>query len=173
MAYFTLFPVVPYTYTSNGNTFALTITNLTTHVLVVERLQQLVSSFYDYVIQDGERPDIVAARLYGSPDFTWLVLLLNNIMSLYDWPLTTTEFNNYIVDKYGSVVAAQQQLIYTTIDQFYVDSATFYLLPVASRGVIRTAYDDELTQNEAKRTIRVIPADFASQLTNELRTLLA
>jgi predicted nuclease of predicted toxin-antitoxin system len=40
-----------------------------------------------YVVQNGERPDIVSFKLYDSPKYEYLLLLVNNIVSIYDdWP---------------------------------------------------------------------------------------
>jgi hypothetical protein len=103
MQFFRYFPQLSY----EIGDVKVDLTNITAHVLIKERLQQNIRTFYDYVVQDGERPDTVAAKLYGSVNHTWIVLLLNNIFSLFDWPLGHDEFNDYMVEKYGSVAAAQ------------------------------------------------------------------
>lgn len=36
-------------------------------------------AFIDYYIQDGETPEIVSAKIYGTTEYSWLVLLVNNI----------------------------------------------------------------------------------------------
>ena len=43
--------------------------------------QEAVSSIVDsvqYEIQDGERPDILAGKLYGDADLHWLFFLVND-----------------------------------------------------------------------------------------------
>lgn len=184
MQFFKHFPQVPYAYQLDAGTFTLNITNLTAHVKIVERLQQHMRVFYDYIIGDGERPDTVAARLYGSPDYTWVVLVTNNILSLYDWPLSNEEFDRYVTDKYrGSapdttaravaLANAQSQVLYSTADGFRVDATTYALLPATDQGLTTTAYDDELRANEAKRRIKAIPAQFAAILMEELKTAMS
>lgn len=168
MNYFKFFPRIPYRFSANNSAWSADLTNLTCHAILLEKVKQQVTAFHPYVVQDGERPDTVATSVYGSPKYTWIVLVVNNIMSLYDWPLTEFEFNRYIDDKYGSQHAATEILYYLTTNGEYVDSVTYYLLPIERQGSIRSAWEDEVLKNEAKRTIRVVPAQFAPLLQAEL-----
>lgn len=172
MKFFQYFPKMTYEFECANTSFQLDMTNITVRFIIMERLKQHVTVLYDYIVQDGERPDTVAHKLYGSPDHTWIVLLVNNIMSLYDWPLTTAEFERYIVSRYGSQAAAQAQTLYRTTDGYFVDYQSYLQLPVAQRGTSTSAYDDELEKNEAKRRIRVVPAEFVGPLVQELRNSL-
>jgi hypothetical protein len=168
MNYFKNYPVISYTFAEGNTSWSLNITDITRHVTVIQAVKAKISMFYPYVIQDGERPDSVATKVYGGPEYTWIVLVTNNILSLYDWPLTEEEMGRYILDKYGSQANAIATSYYLTVDGDYVDSVTYYLLPVAQQGEIRTAYEDEIQKNEAKRSIRVIPAEFVGLLQAEL-----
>jgi hypothetical protein len=149
------------------------MTDITRHVIVLEKVKQQISAFHDYVIQDGERPDTVATKIYGGPEYTWIVLILNNLLTLYDWPLTEYEFNRYIEDKYGSQHAATEVLYYLTTNGEYVDSTTYSLLPVNEQGSVRNAWEDEWQKNEAKRTIKVVPREFVAPLQAELERAFA
>jgi len=169
MQYFRYFPKVPYVF-NNGQVFD--ITDITVHVQIKERLQQNITAFYDYIVSDGERPDSVATKVYGSPAYTWVVLIINGIFTLFDWPLTSEEFNSYIVERYGSVADAQNTLIYRTTAGVVVDATTYGLLAAAKQGVVHSAYDDELAANEAKRRIKVLPADFIPTLVQDLKRIL-
>lgn len=174
MKFFRYFPKMTYEFDGVANsTFTLDMTNITVRFTIMEKLKQHVTVLYDYIIQDGERPDTIATSLYGSPDHTWIVLLVNNIMSLYDWPLTSEEFDRYITDKYGSMQAAQANTIYRTSDNYIVDANTYMQLAASDRGTTISAYDDELTKNEDKRRIRIVPAEFVEPLVLELRNALS
>jgi hypothetical protein len=61
-------------------------------------------TFYD--IQDGERPDIVSTKLYGSADYYWTFFMVNdNLVNTHtDWPLSTVDLNRTIEKKYSGVV---------------------------------------------------------------------
>ena len=57
--------------------------------------------FLPYTIADEDRPEDIAYYYYGSTDYTWLVLLANNIMDpYYQWPLKEDDFNKYLIKKY-------------------------------------------------------------------------
>ena len=45
--------------------------------------------FKKYAVQDGERPDTIAKKVYGNPYYDWVILLTNNVINAqYDWPLS-------------------------------------------------------------------------------------
>ena len=172
MNFFKFFPTVPYAFQANSGTFALNITNPTVHIKIQERLKEVVSIYYDYVVQEGERPDTVSTKLYGGPEYTWVILLVNTIFSLYDWPLGSEEFNAFIEDKYGSVTTAMATTLFKTAAGYFVDEVTYNTLDADNRDTI-SAYDWELQKNEDKRRIKVIPTAFLGPLTTELKKILA
>lgn len=60
-----------------------------------------ITYFNKYVILDGERPDQVSQKLYGTPKYDWLILLTNNMISRYDnWPLSEYDLRKHVEDKY-------------------------------------------------------------------------
>ena len=55
-----------------------------------------------YTIKEGYKPEDVAYAYYGSTDYTWLVMMSNNIIDPYhQWPMAEADFNAYITDKYA------------------------------------------------------------------------
>lgn len=59
-----------------------------------------------YEIPEGERPDMLAEKLYQNPELDWVILTTNNITSIKDqWPLNNNDLNNYMLEKYGSASA--------------------------------------------------------------------
>tara|TARA_B100000085_G_scaffold173600_1_gene158156 strand:+ start:1721 stop:2383 length:663 start_codon:yes stop_codon:yes gene_type:complete len=59
--------------------------------------------FTKYKIKGDDRPDNVAQELYGDPNLDWVVLSSNNILNIYnEWPMTQINFENYLLEKYGS-----------------------------------------------------------------------
>lgn len=52
-------------------------------------------NFEDYLVTQGEKPDDVSQKFYGSPDYWWLVLLSNNIVDIEnEWPKSVSEIDN-------------------------------------------------------------------------------
>ena len=44
--------------------------------------------FNKYTISDGERPDLIAKKFYGTPELDWVILLTNSIInSHFDLPI--------------------------------------------------------------------------------------
>ena len=58
--------------------------------------------FTKYTIVGNERPDNVANKFYQDPTLDWVVLLSNNILNIQtEWPLQQSDFNDFLLDKYG------------------------------------------------------------------------
>jgi hypothetical protein len=53
--------------------------------------------FKKYAIEDGERPDTIAKKVYGNPYYDWVILLTNNVINAqYDWPLSGYDLSQVI-----------------------------------------------------------------------------
>ncbi len=64
-------------------------------------LQQGVTGYSYYRITEGERPDVVATRLYGDSTLYWLFFLVNdNLQDFSDWPKSHVLFNKFMNRKY-------------------------------------------------------------------------
>ena len=58
--------------------------------------------FTEYDVRDGEKPEDVAVKWFGDPEYHWVILMTNNITDrYYQWPMTQPQFQNFIEDKYG------------------------------------------------------------------------
>lgn len=169
--------------------------NLITRPRVKEFVLRNPNVIYDYVIKDGERPDTIANDYYGNPNYAWLVMLANDIVDpYYDWPLDQRAFNTFIIDKYGTLAAAQSKILhykrnYTALEiqgnpalkgkQFLITKETYDLASAdsnfwpegtnAGNYVAVYAYNDEEEKNEAKRTIKLIDARLATDAFSKLR----
>jgi hypothetical protein len=68
--------------------------------------EQLIM-YYKYDIFDGETPEMIADKLYGSPEKHWIILAVNNIKNpQFDWPLRYNDLTKYIDIKYRGVTYA-------------------------------------------------------------------
>ena len=181
MDYFQYQSVVPYTFTTDGVTTEMTIVDITQRAKFVERLRQHTTTMHDYVIGESERPDTVALKVYGDVKYTWVVLLLNNIVSLYDWPMTNTELELYLIGKYGSLSDSQNQgtrtdaawsaaKFYYTTEGDRVDATTYASLGTR-QGITNTPYTQEVEDNEGRRTIKVVHRRYLPGLVSALKTL--
>ena len=74
--------------------------------------QESVKALIDYTyyeLQEGERPDIAADKLYGSSDLRWTFFLVNDFENYYDWFKDATSFESYISKKYPGQIAIASQ----------------------------------------------------------------
>ena len=66
-------------------------------------VDQAITAFDYYYIEDQQRPDVLAQELYGDSELDWVVLTSNNITNVRDqWPLSHNDLHTYMLEKYGS-----------------------------------------------------------------------
>ncbi len=74
-----------------------------------------ITAFDFRMIKEGDRPDTLAASIYGDPELDWVILITNNIINIRDqWPLSNNDLHNYMLDKYGSEAALLEPHHYET-----------------------------------------------------------
>ena len=84
------------------------VTNIMSRVRFKPSAIENITDYYPYKVLEGERPDIVSYKKYGTVAYSYLILLINDIVDpLFDWPLPTRQFENYIIEQYGSIATAQ------------------------------------------------------------------
>jgi len=76
--------------------------NLTAKAKVSDALIDNSAHYQTVEIQDGERPDLLSQRLYGTPIYHWTFLLLNpQIKNIWDdWPMSSSQLVEYCTNKY-------------------------------------------------------------------------
>lgn len=90
------------------------VTNITSRVAFNDSLKTNSSSFYEYIVSDGETPEIIADKIYNNSNRHWIVLLMNNIINpQFDWPLDEKSLNRYIEIKYVELANGQPVLNWT------------------------------------------------------------
>ena len=122
------------------------IKNIFRRVKIQDWIQENTNFFNRYTIRDGERPDTMAERLYGSPDRDWIVILTAGITNIKnDWPLSNYDLYRYVENKYGTTLNDIHH--YETIE--VRDSRGRLILPagqkVAQNFTIPTPYDASAT----------------------------
>jgi hypothetical protein len=59
--------------------------------------------YYQYAVTDGETPEMLAHKIYGSSERHWVILSMNDIVNpLIDWPLEQNSLIGMIDKKYES-----------------------------------------------------------------------
>lgn len=114
--YFKKLPIVHY-----GEMFAR---NIVTRVQFSKQTRDNKTIFYPYTLkQEDKRLDIVSHKYYDDPDYTWLIMMTNNLIDPYYGPgLTTDELDEIVKAKYGSIPEAQATIAYWRNDWIADDS---------------------------------------------------
>ena len=100
--YFNFFPRTTY-YKNKDSTSVDIITNITTRYNFNDGLKQNAATYYKYKIKDGDTPEILAFKFYGSSEKHWIILAMNNIIDpIYEWPLPQRTIGKFIEAKYSS-----------------------------------------------------------------------
>ena len=96
--YFNRFPKINYNFETGNegvNFSNVEMLDIFRRISFTETTLNDVKNFEDYLVTDGEKPDDVANKFYGSPNYWWLVLLCNNIIDIEnEWPKSASELDN-------------------------------------------------------------------------------
>jgi hypothetical protein len=77
------------------------VTNLVTRFSFEKKFKENTSVFQKYDIRDGDTPESIAYKIYGSSEKHWIVLAMNDIVDpQYDWPLDQITLGNFVNSKY-------------------------------------------------------------------------
>jgi len=166
------------------------VTNIMKRVKFRPSVIENISDYYPYRVREGERPDIVSFQKYGTVAYSYLILLLNDIVDpLFDWPLHSRQFENYIIEKYGSISTAQTtnkyyyQVVRSEVARtgtservpevkIIVDLTTYNTLDASVR-TSQTVYDWEDELNDIKRDIKLINPNFIQDIDYEVKRTLS
>ena len=97
--FFKHIPNIQYDFKSDGKFYQAK--DLFRKVSTWSYLQEGISGYNYYRITEGERPDVVASRLYGDSTLYWLFFLVNeNLQDFNDWPKSNQLFLKYMDRKY-------------------------------------------------------------------------
>jgi len=100
--YFEKFPKILYDF-KNGTTIEYkVVSDITRNVRVLNEILSNITLYDEYDIRDGDTPEIIADKFYGSPMYHWIVMLTNERYDyVNDFPLPIFELEKHIEDKYG------------------------------------------------------------------------
>ena len=116
MPFFQQFPKIPYDFGSNG--IDTNMVDLFRFVKANEQYFNEITTYIDYYIRDGERPDIVSNSLYGTPEYYWVFFLINEHLKngISGWPMPDQELLEYIAEEYPGTTIETRPYISRTGD---------------------------------------------------------
>ena len=162
--YFAQFPIIYYDYDINGVRQLRLVKDVTLNVRIRKAILENIAVYDEYDIREGETPEIIAAKVYGSPLYHWVIMLCNNVYDyIEDWPLSYQQFLSYLADKY---VTTEE----TYATHHYEDPDTGLIVNSDFAGAVPISnYTYEERLNEGKRRIKLISPNVLSQVLNEFK----
>jgi hypothetical protein len=108
MGFFRQFPKTSYDFFNRGVNYK--VTDIFRYVNVDYSFLDDVSTYSYYRIQNGERPDVVSQRLYGTPDYYWTFFIINDHLKegIGNWPLPPELFEDYMNSEYSGVAVTSE-----------------------------------------------------------------
>jgi hypothetical protein len=121
MSYFRQFPKIGYDLKNDG-----VIQNVVNIYRSIRPLQQYIdniSAYKYYEIKNGERPDIVSQRLYGTPNYYWTFFIINDYLhyGLASWPMSSEDLYEWIKEEYNGFAITTNTIIRRNTDQLITD----------------------------------------------------
>ncbi len=152
-----------------------------------------ITVFTKYQIIGDERPEQVAEKIYGSPEYDWVVLISNNIINVRtEWPMSDYDFDIYLNRKYS------EEELY---DVHHYETVTYYdnkgklIIPSGKEVDLNfsitffdegsnqsktispiksiTNYDYETKLNNDKRNIYLLRARYLQTAIDDMRTIMS
>lgn len=100
MSFFNNFPLVDY-YFSETDPNSYLLRHIIRRFKVEDAVKKNVLIYQNYIIADGESPDMVSYHYYDRPDWHWIILMYNDIINpLVDWPRSSSQVIKGAREKY-------------------------------------------------------------------------
>lgn len=162
--YFDKFPSIYYDFKYEKNDVRLqTVKDITFNVRLRREILSNVTLFETYDMKEGETPESVSEKVYGSPHYHWAIMLANDKYDyIEDFPKTTFALEKFIDAKYGLKKNDPHHYIK---DGEIVDQFTIGATAVSN-------YDHEYQENDKKRTIKLISRNLLTSLVSNLEKYL-
>jgi hypothetical protein len=153
MSYFSKFSLSSYKFGAEDPNNVVAV-NILTHARFLDLMPERSNmSYVDYIVKDGEKPEHIATRAYGRPDFHWVVLLSNRIYNPYsDWPLSQVELDAYCEKKYPGT-ALFFPCIGTQATEFFINNSSTTLSRLDSQFIVGNTVTQTLTTKTITGTI--------------------
>lgn len=163
--YFNKFPQFVYEFDIAGKTKAMVITDITRNVRFRKEIFGAIELYDEYDIKDGETPEIIAEKVYGTAEYHWIIMLINEKFDyLADFPMTYDALLKYVEDKYG--VGNETDIHhYENVKGFVVNSDDPEAQPVTN-----LAYEEHI--NESKRRIKLVSPQIIARVLKQFNELL-
>lgn len=162
--YFSNFPKFLYDFNYNNISKTSVVTDVTLNVRFRKELLSSITLYDEYDIIDGETPEIISERIYGSPEYHWVIMLLNERYDhVNDFPLDEYTLSNYMISKYGS----------TLYDVHHYENENGFIVDSDAPGAVSVSNEQyERMLNESKRRIKLVSNDLLKTILQNYKDLI-
>ena len=175
-----------------------TVKNLFKKGKIRDDIFKNLAFFEKYKITGDDRPDNVAYEIYADASLDWVILLSNNILNIQtEWPLPQTDFDRFVLDKYGdydtlyngihhyetqeiknsqgvTMVPAGLQVEFDysiSFYDFFIDEPIVVGSNVAVLPVTNYEYEEKIEND--KRNIFVLKQNYLGIILNDMEEIMA
>jgi len=146
MSFFHQFPKIDYDFFNRGVNYQ--ITDFFRHVNVDYAFLDDISAYAFYQVRNGERPDVVSMRLYGTPQYYWTFFVINDHLKsgIANWPLSQEAFEDYIRIEYnGYAINSRVQIIIDSAGEKLYTNTLADEFPIGTR--VSATYSDGINSS--------------------------
>ena len=64
---------------------------------IISEFKNSLTIFDEYIVNNGEKPETIANRLYQDPFLSWTIFIANDIVNYYEqWPRSSKQLAVYV-----------------------------------------------------------------------------
>ena len=141
----------------------ITVKNLFKRGALEPDIIENLSFHSKYEIRGDDRPDNVAFDVYQNSNLDWLVLLCNNIINIQnEWPMLQNDFDQFLLDKYGTYEKLNATHHYETKE--VKNSSGVIMVPKGLQ--CESDYSITYFDFKTERKETILSADLTTEVTN-------
>jgi hypothetical protein len=162
--YFKNFPEFIYDFVVGSSNKTSLVKDITRNIRFRRDVLANITVYDEYDIVDGETPEIIAEKIYGDPQYHWIIMLANDRYDyIEDFPLAEYQLVKVIASKYPGT----QNSIH-----HYVNAKGFIVNSNATGAVSVSNAQDERNKNEAKRRIKIVSSNIINTILKDYKDLV-
>ena len=119
--YFKHYPTIDFDVKNDGE--LIEAKDIFRNIRVRDNSDEAITGYEYYYVNDQDRPDVLATKLYGDATLYWLFWMVNDQFATYnDWPKSQSILERFIVRKYSgkALVSNQQSDIVSSSDSKFL-----------------------------------------------------
>ena len=89
----------------------LSVKNIFRRAEILKEFKTSVTIFDEFLVNNGEKPEVIANRIYKNPFYAWTLFIANDIINYYEqWPRSSRQLAEYVESKYDNPQATKHYI---------------------------------------------------------------